>query len=274
MKFNTKLATVLTLAAALLTTVVPTSAGAAFDSRLPVGDLPGWHQTFTEGFDVGVSIGGFTSSAYYMSKFRAYGPTNSTFTSWRDSAKHGWYMPQIISVENGALSMHIQTVNGRPYVAALVPELAESSPYGRYSVRMRSDSLPAYKLAYMLWPVSGDNERDGEIDFPEKNLDSTSMFGFMHKTNQTSGPVQQGYVKNTSFDSSVYHVYTIEWSPNLVTLILDGVPIQTFTERIPSTPFRWVMQAETRMNGGAPMPAASTNGDVQIAWIAAWSYAP
>jgi beta-glucanase (GH16 family) len=262
------------LAIALAIPALPaTTASAAFSIAMPVGDLPGWHQTFAEDFDVSAPLGGFTSSAYYNARFRSYGPSNPTFASWRDTAKHGWYMPQIISVENGVLTKNIQTVNGRPYVAAVVPQIPIQT-YGRYSIRMRSDTLPAYKMAFMLWPQSGKNKIDGEIDWPEKSLNSTTLMGFMHKTDQVAGPVQQGWAKVTPFDSTQYHVYTIEWSPKLVTLILDGVTVKSFTDRIPSTPMSWILQTETQIAGGAPIPAASTKGNVEIAWVAAWSYIP
>ena len=49
--------------------------------------------------------------------------------------------------------------------------------FGRFSVRFRSDPLPGYKAAWLLWPES-DNWNEGEIDFPEGGLDST-MWGFI-----------------------------------------------------------------------------------------------
>ena len=43
----------------------------------------------------------------------------------------------------------------------------------------RSDKLTGYKMAWMLWPDSGSGKTYGEIDFPERNLDSPNVFAFM-----------------------------------------------------------------------------------------------
>jgi hypothetical protein len=118
--------------------VHPCSAGIAttvdaantFDSAMPVGDLPGWRQVFAEGFDTPLAAGGWNNSAYYTSKFRAYGP------NWADTSKHGRYTADILSVDNGMLTENIYTpAGGMPQVAALVPKRDDthtsSFQYGR-----------------------------------------------------------------------------------------------------------------------------------------------
>jgi hypothetical protein len=48
-------------------------------------------------------------------------------------------------------------------VSALTPPIP-GQLYGRYSVRFRSDSIPGYKIAWLLWPTS-ENWVQGEVDF-------------------------------------------------------------------------------------------------------------
>jgi hypothetical protein len=249
------------------------SAANTFDSAMPVGSLPGWRQVFAEGFDTPLAAGGWNNSAYYTSKFRAYGP------NWADTSTHGRYTADILSVGNGMLTENIHTpAGGMPQVAALVPKRDDthtsSFQYGRFSFKMRgSKALINYKTVSMLWPDAGNNKVNGEIDFPEIDLWTSHLRGFCHYTNQTPGPTQQGYYINDSLDFSVFHVYTIEWSPNLVRLILDGVPVKSFTTRIPTVPMHLVMQSETALHG-TPTPSPDVNGKVDIAWVAAWAYAP
>lgn len=252
-----------------------------FDSKLPLGDLPGWTQVFAEPFDTALTEGEWEGSDYYPNKFRAYGPSNlaPTNASWRDSSKHGRYMPAIISVQDGYLREHVHTdpVSGKPFVAAIIPKRDDGSSsfmYGRFSVRARLAKMTNYKVAWLLWPDGGDNNRDGEIDFPEINLWTDLLRGFCHYTDQDATlPTQQGVYKNTPFDYTRWHVYTIEWTPHQVVFVLDGATVKTFTgDRIPHVPMHWVLQTETGIGVATPPP--SVEGNVDIGWVAAWAYQP
>ena len=235
---------------------------------MPVGDLAGWRQVFTDDFSSDVAVGDFP--AQVTSNWRAY-PSPA-----KDTSGHGTYSPQqVVSVSGGVLTNFIHTDNGGPKVAAIIPKLAGTSAngvtYGRFAVRFRADSLPGYKIAWMLWPDSGNNAKDGEIDFPEMNLDSPTMFGFMHHTNATTTP-DQAWVR-ANVDITAWHTAVMEWSPGLVVYILDGAEIGRVTDRVPTTPMHWILQTETALNPPAT-PAATVQGNVQIDWVAAWAYNP
>ena len=65
--------------------------------------------------------------------------------------------------------MYVRTQDGQPQSAAVVPLVNGQwggQLYGRYEVRFRSDEIPGYKLAFLLWPDTN-NWAEGEIDFPE-----------------------------------------------------------------------------------------------------------
>lgn len=233
---------------------------------MPVGDIPGWHQIFADDFRTDVPTGSFPGSVY-GDKWTVYPD------GWKDTTGNGQYYPsKVLSVTNGVLNMHIHTENGIHMVAAPEPKLpgvaaGNGQLYGRYTVRFRSDAIPGYKTAWLLWPDSGMWPRDGEIDFPEGNLNNT-ISGFMHHQNGTWGGDQDAY--STTVTYMAWHTATIEWSPNALTFILDGQTIGTSTSYVPSTPMHWVLQTETQLSGGAPSDSAA--GDVQIAWVAV--YAP
>jgi len=234
-------------------------------STMPVGDLPGWRQIYTDDFTTNVALGSFPTAV--SSKWGAYP------SPWHDTSGYGTYTPgKVVSVAGGVLTKHIHTENNVRMVAAITPEVPGTSQngllYGRFAARFRSDSLPGYKVAWLLWPDSGDNIGDGEIDFPETNLDKASMWAFVHRTDAI-GIDQSSF--NVSSDMSAWHNVVIEWSPNLVVFLLDGVEVGRTSERVPATAMHWVLQTETAMDLTAA-PSATVAGDVQLDWVAVWAY--
>lgn len=147
----------------------------------------------------------------------------------------------------------------RPYPSAAHNN---SQRYGRYSIRFRSDSMPGYKLAFLLWPDSEVWPGDGEIDFAEADAGGR-ICAFLHHRGATTGSDQDQFCTNAMSDA--WHTATIEWSPGAVTFLLDGVAIGESTRSIPDTPMHWVLQPETSLQGPPPAPTAA--GDVEIDWV-------
>ena len=166
------------------------------------------------------------------------------------------------------MNKHLHTENGVPMVAAIGPKMGTQT-YGRYSVRYRADSAAGYKVSWLLWPQSEVWPRDGEIDFPEGDLDDT-VYAFMHRLGATSGSDQDAFITGVGFTS--WHTATIEWSPTKVVFIMDNTVVGTSTNRIPNTPMNWILQTETCFGHCQPNP--STVANVQIDWVAAYSYNP
>jgi hypothetical protein len=246
------------------TTTVPPSVGPS-GQALPVGNLPGWRQIFVDDFTTDVPLGSFPSAV--AQKWGAYP------SPWKDTSKFGTYSPlKVVEVSAGVLTKHLRTEAGVPLVAALTPKLTPTGGgtlYGRYAIRFRSDPIRGYKIAWLLWPDSEVWPRDGEIDFPEANLDATWVDGYVHRQGATAGDDQAAFGAPADLDQ--WHTAVIEWSPGLVVFTFDGVEIGRTTLRVPNTKMHWVIQTETEMGTGAPPPATS-QGRVQIDWVAAWAY--
>jgi hypothetical protein len=244
------------------TTAPPVSSG----SSMPVGDLPGWRQVFTDDFNTSVPVGGF--GAVYGSRWAMYGD------GWKDTAAKSegtpsrYYPSRVLSVHDGVLDKYLHTEDGINMVAAVAPKMG-AQVYGRYSVRFRADAAAGYKIAWLLWPQSQVFPRDGEIDFPEGNLDE-NMWAFMHRLGASSTSDQDAFAINAAFTS--WHTATIEWSPSKIVFLLDDNVVGTSTNRIPNTPMDWILQSETCIGGC--QPASSTSAHVQIDWVAAYSYNP
>lgn len=235
---------------------------------LPTADLPGWRHTFADDFTTNVALGDFPAAV--TSSWRAYP------SPWRDTSGFGTYRPQdVVAVANGVLDAHIRTIDGQPSVAALVPKAPGSDRfgqlYGRYAIRFRSDSIAGYKVAWLLWPDSN-RRAEGEIDFPERNLDTGSVSGFVHHRSPNGASDQEQFTVDP-FDGSAWHTAVIEWSPDLVVFELDGQEIGRTSERVPDTMMHWVIQTETELNWRSK-PVASSEGHVQIDWVSVWAWDP
>jgi hypothetical protein len=228
---------------------------------MPVGDIPGWHQIFADDFLTDVPLGSFPSAV--SSRWNAYPD------GWMDTSKNGTYEPsKVVSISGGVLRMHLHTEGGVHMVSAPEPILPGGTPgllYGRYAVCFRSDPVPGYKTAWLLWPDSENWPTDGEIDFPEGNLDGT-ISAFMHRMNGTSGSDQDAYTSTATYPT--WHTAVIEWSATQCRFLLDGTVLGASTQRIPSTKMHWVLQTETQLSGGPPSDTAA--GDVEVDWVVAY----
>jgi len=231
----------------------PTPGGATPGGQaMPTAALAGWTQVFADDFTTPVATGSFPGPAY-AGRWTGY----SGFT---DTSGVGTYTPsRVVSVTGGALDLNLHTEGGKALTAAPVP-LVDGAwggwTYGRYSVRFRADAVAGYKTAWLLWPDS-DNWNEGEIDFPEGELNGT-INGFVH---QPGDPARNALAVSTGTTYTGWHTATVEWLPSGVTFLLDGKQVGRTTVS-PSKPMHLVLQTET-----SGRPSASAAGHVQVDWI-------
>jgi hypothetical protein len=246
---------------------------------VPRGNLPGWKQVFTDNFKQSVPLGGFsgcTDRSSIMASTCSGLPRSVARKLW--AYPDGWpdhhtgtYEPsQVLSIHNGVLDFDLHTSGDTPLVAAVEPKIpggvaSNGLQYGAYAIRFKSDVLPGYKTAFLLWPDSEKWPTDGEIDFPEGNLNS-DIDAAMHFQGGTSLTSQNTYTTKTTY--SGWHTAVTEWTPTQVKFILDGKVVGDSVAAIPDTPMHWVLQAET-VRG--PAPQASVGGNIYVAWIAAYA---
>lgn len=252
-------------------TPAPTPSPAMETARLatsmPADDLPGWSMTFADDFDTPVRLGTFPGAV--TSRWDAYPEP------WRDTSGNGLYSPQrTVSIADSTMDIWLHTEGGQHLVAAPMPKLpgGKHQLYGRYAVRFWADTIPGYKLAWLLWPESEVWPQDGEVDFPDQDLNpGARIHAFMHRQGATAGSDQDAYTTEVPI-SGAWHVAIIEWKPDSLTFMLDGEVVGHSTQRVPNTPMRWVLQSETSLRPEAP--ADATEGHVKIDWVVVWRYAP
>jgi len=236
--------------------------------NIPINNFPGWQMIYSEDFNTDAAVGSFlnvpgswnlSSPAAYVNSIRAYP------LGWRDTSKNGQYNPsKTLSVSFSQLHIHLWTeinVTNNTWVSAPLPALPKMT-YGRYEECFRvSQSSGSFKVAWLLWPDSNLWPQDGEIDFPETNLNSY-ISAFMHYANPSGG--QDAFITSTYINDSLWHVAITEWTQGQVLFYLDGSLIGNSTTEVPSNPMHRVWQSETRLSGGPPVPTASAQ--IDLAW--------
>lgn len=174
-------------------------------------------------------------------------------------------------MHDGVFDCRVHTEGQRPQVCALTPAIGGRSwsgqMYGRYAVRFKTDPVPGYKIAWLLWPSSNDWSQ-GEIDFPEGSLNG-SISGSSHDVN--GNPSRNAWYVDTRTEMNRWRTATIEWKPGRITYTLDSQSwTTTDSSALPRNPMRWALQTETEISSQAP--AQSAQGHVMIDWLAAYSW--
>lgn len=225
----------------------------------PAASSINWSIIFNEDFNTDAQLGSFLTT---YKNFKDY-PSNYTDTSRNYRSDPGHYVTaKTVSVKSSILNtnLHYDTVSGQYVVAALKPVLPVML-YGKFSIRLRADVIPGYKIAPLLWPDSEIWPAGGEIDFPEGDLNGKSFSAFAHYANSAGG---QDYF-NSNVDPTQWHTYDIAWSPGKIEFYVDGRLIGTSTKYVPNTPMHWVLQMETQISSVSP--SKSVSGNVQIDWV-------
>jgi hypothetical protein len=237
---------------------------------VPIGDLPGWKQTFVDDFTKDAPLGSWGTSdsqkvvytGDHGGKWQEYPDGwSSTYTG----GTSGYEPAQVLSVHDGVLDFHLHPVNGHPAGANPSPQGTGSSQYqtyGRYTARFKVDSgLSDYYAAWLLWPSGDGNGSSAESDFPEGHLTS-SVGGFAHYGGGSQDEISGGGAKFTD-----WHTYTQDWMPGKRIYYIDGKQVGQSTNQVWSQEERW--QLQTEVNGGG-----SSDGHLDLDWVAVYSYAP
>ena len=222
-----------------------------------------WTKVFHTDFDTPAALG----------KFRqVYGQNFTSYVNTPDTSGHGWWCPDAtLSVANGVLDSwnHYDATLDKYVVGVALPVLPRPMIYGKYVMRMKAPVASGYKIAPLLWPDSNVWPSEGEIDFPEGDLDGKSFWAYAHHKNPNN--VITGY--DTKVDPLAWHVYEIRWLNGSVEFFVDSISVGKCTEEVPDTPMHWVFQTETMIGPTTP-PSKTSEGHIQVDWMTAYKYTP
>ena len=132
--------------------------------------------------------------------------------------------------------------------------------YGRWEVRMKTNVRdPEYHPVLLLWPDSGDWPCDGEIDFAE----GTSAPGKIHFFQHYSCANEQTSAARR-VDTTKWHNYAVEWTPDGVVGYLDGVRWfrDANADHQPPGPMHQTVQLDWFPDG-----TATSRSWMKVAWV-------
>jgi hypothetical protein len=228
---------------------------------LPIGNLPGWRQVFTDDFS-GTSLNGAVWGKY------AGQPSNDPM---------GWWDPGHVAVNNCML-----TLNGN-YDSAIKPGIFVTAgvgfreviptPYGKYLIRMRVDKGDGISAIALLWPQAP--VWPPEIDFYEDpGGDRKTTSATLHcGTNGNNSCID--HKRLTTFDFTQWHTVGIEWTKGQIKYTIDDTVWASINDsRVPSIPMNLALQLQALECGpyntcvGAGTPAEV---DMQVDWVAVYT---
>lgn len=240
---------------------------------MPVGAPQGWRPVFSDDFTEGdVSLGGFPGAAFGARWSANYADGTPDTAGQKNGGRSAYYPSKVLSVHDGVLDMYLHSENGISMGAAPAPKTRRnngapynSQKYGLYSVRFRSDALPGFKVAWLLWPDSGRWPQDGEIDFPEGDL-AVSPFAALHSAGSQQSAASAIFQTSASFQA--WNTATIEWAPGRVEFFLNGQSIGVSTSGVPDGPMHYILQTESCL---PTCPSPEVRGHVYVDWVAIWT---
>lgn len=236
--------------------------------------------------------------------YNVYGPGRTSGNEMR-VYPDGWptthhtarYAPsRIVSVRddvpgaNGVLNIHAQTgvplsaTTAGPLGAAVwfpLPAFSNSFKIGpglliEYRLRTanwnKSNPTNFHVVPLLINPNLGGWPKDGESDHPETDAAPEGpVQGWHHyavgpgasdRKERIYGP--PGAVMGD------WHTYGIEWTPQYIAYLVDGIECFRTTVQVPQNPLAFILQVEATTTA----PAPEVEGDVQFDWVTIYSKTP
>jgi beta-glucanase (GH16 family) len=225
---------------------------------MPIGEIPGWHQTFTDDF-TGDALG---------DQWFAYSGAPS-------GDPGGWFLPSHVSVGAGMLTVRgskEQTPHGVLYATGGVSNHnVFSQMYGRFDVRFRMDKGVGIAYAILLWPTS--QHWPPELDIIEDNgHDRQSTSATAHYDHDDKKIQRQ-----TTGDFTKWHTATLEWTPRHLVYRLDGKVWATIdSPHVPDEPMDLALQTQAWGCGGTweacPNSTTPPVVDLEVDWVSLYEW--
>jgi beta-glucanase (GH16 family) len=272
--------------------VEPSAAGAVTPAGGTSGATSGGGSTasgaVSDGGNAGAAQGGAGSfTLAWQDDFNTLDSSSWELENFTYDGNEAQFAPQNASVTNGILTIALSNAAAgaaKPYVGVEMRS-AKTLTYGKVSARMRfatgSGVVSGLVLFYTPYPNCDWNEIDIEHlgDSPMTSQFNAMVYlGAQVPTCTTSvTPTPDPLVSNLGFNAETdYHLYDIEWTPNGVNYIADGVVLRTWTKNIallkrPLTVLLtiWASNAAT-WAGALTSTSAPTSADID--WIKVYDW--
>ncbi len=189
-----------------------------------------WAFTSASGSEAGSVKDNFTTfNTEFWKKTDGYSNGDMFNCTWRED--------NVSFAGNGLMTLSLTSPSPGEYDGAEYRSLDKYS-YGRYEIRMKPAAHPGVVSSFFTYtgPSEGEPWDEIDIEFLGKNTRQVQLNYF---TDGTGGHEQ---VIDLGFDASQeFHWYAFDWKRDSITWYIDGRPVHTATENIPSTPGRMMM---------------------------------
>jgi beta-glucanase (GH16 family) len=146
--------------------------------------------------------------------------------------------------------------------------------HGKVEIRAKaSQEVDGAGPCFLLWPATNDHWPP-EVDILE-TPHGRGMF-----TNHWAGPNGEDTYETTQFDLdySQWHVYGLEWTPERLTMTVDGQVMKTYTGHIPTEAMSIGLQGHVGGANDAWYGNANATGvnhvDIAVDYVKAYEYSP
>jgi beta-glucanase (GH16 family) len=140
---------------------------------------------------------------------------------------HGIRSPEAITVADGVLTITAQMIDDTLVSGGL--RLRATQTYGRYEIRVRTQADDALNGVVVTWPASDDTAADGRHTIYQTN-GGTPVRSVIGLTDGTDTAI------NLGASGEVWHTVAVEWTPESVSVHLDGALVDTVTGPVADSP--------------------------------------
>ena len=179
-----------------------------------------------------------------------------------------YYTPDEVTVSGGLLrlGMRKSPKNGRNYATGGVTCYRAMQRYGKFEYRAKVPLGAGIDAYSTLWQddVPNDNVL---IEILAKPGAQQAHLSSNHETSPAYATIGGAY-------TGTFHTYTIEWSPGLLRILIDGT--LRLTDRHPGTAPKWIGWAVSSGDAltGEPDAATRLPAEFDVDWVRVYAYVP
>ncbi|EEF57634.1 glycoside hydrolase family 16 protein [Pedosphaera parvula] len=205
--------------------------------------------------------------------------TNKWNVLIREQSKHNelqYYVPDEVYIEKGCLRLRsrVRDYGSQHYTSGRVDTSGKFAPvYGRFEIRAKLPGGKGLWPAHWLYPQNRNWEMErlmeqavadgkeklipeerpwySEIDIMEFLGHTNVIYGTLHYcTHDGERKSNSGHLKGDTDFTKDFHIYALEWEPDIMRWYVDGQLIHSTTKGIPHTPHYLILN--TAVGGNWP----------------------
>jgi len=173
-----------------------------------------------------------------------------------------------VIVNNGTLKLRTKKIDGIWRPGGIGGSNNVIQTYGKYIARVRMGVGFGVRACALLWPYA--DPWPPEVDFYELSANDPNRT--INRMTDHFGPPHRMIHRSWPGDYRQWHNVGVEWTPTALKFTLDGVVVQTITERVPAQKM-W-LGLQSGLGSGATAPNGTTPPfvDMEVDYVEIYSY--